>query len=210
MKVLFVFVFSWCLRVMRHLSCAAMLAIFMGVWPSTGVMAASLEGQTFDETVVLSERTLRLNGLGLRGVAWVKAFVVGLYLPTPTKDATQILSMSGPKRLRLKIMLDAPSRELTKSLTSRIARHEPAAVQAQIGQRLQILAANLDSLGQLQVGDTVDLDFHPERGTVLRRNDKQVGAPIAGDDLYRAVLKVFVGEHPADKRMKAGLLRGGV
>jgi hypothetical protein len=203
--------FSWRLRATRHLACAAMLALVTGTWVGASpAQAATLEGQAFDDTTVLADRTLRLNGLGLRGVAWIKAFVAGLYLPAPTKDAAQVLSMPGPKRLRLKIMLDAPSSELTKSLTSRIARHEPEAVQTQIGTRLQTLAGLIDGLGELQVGDTVDLDFQPDRGTVLRHNDRAIGQPVAGDDLYRAVLKIFVGEHPADKRMKEGLLRGGV
>lgn len=202
--------FSWRLRATRQLACATLLAVVTGTWMGASpAVAATLEGQSFDETAVLSERTLRLNGLGLRGVAWIKAFVAGLYLPAPTKDPAQVLSMPGPKRLRLKIMLDAPSNELTKSLTSRIARHEPEAVQAQIGARLQTLATLIDGLGELKVGDTVDLDFQPDRGTVLRFNERAVGQPVAGDDLYRAVLKIFIGEHPADKRMKEGLLRGG-
>lgn len=203
--------FSWRLRASRHLACTALLALVAGTWIGVSpAVAATLEGQSFEDTAVLSERTLRLNGLGLRGVAWVKAFVAGLYLAAPTKDSAQVLSMPGPKRLRLKIMLDAPSNELTKSLTSRIARHEPEPVQAQIGNRLQTLAALIDGLGELKVGDTVDLDFQPDRGTVLRFNEKAVGQPVAGEDLYRAVLKIFIGEHPADKRMKEGLLRGGV
>ena len=203
--------FSWRLRATRQLACAALLALVTGAsLAPASAAAASLEGQVFEDTAVLADRTLRLNGLGLRGVAWIKAFVAGLYLPAPTRDAAQVLSMPGPKRLRLKIMLEAPSSELTKSLTSRIARHEPDNVQAQIGPRLQTLASQLDGLGALKVGDTVDLDFQPDRGTVLRFNDRPVGPPVAGDDLYRAVLKIFVGEHPADKRMKEGLLRGGV
>lgn len=203
--------FSWRLRATRHIACAALLAVVTGTWlGTTPVMAASLEGQMFDETAVLSDRTLRLNGLGLRGVAWIKAFVAGLYLTAPSKDSAQVLTMPGPKRLRLKIMLDAPSNELTKSLTSRIARHEPEPVKTQIAPRLQNLAALIDGLGELKVGDTIDLDFQPDRGTILRHNDKAIGQPVAGDDLYRAVLKIFIGEHPADKRMKEGLLRGGV
>lgn len=203
--------FSWRLRASRHLLCTALLAVLAGTWVGVSpAVGATLEGQTFEDTAVLSERTLRLNGLGLRGVAWVKAFVAGLYLAAPTKDPAQVLSMPGPKRLRLKIMLDAPSNELTKSLTSRIARHEPETVQAQIGPRLDALAAQIDGLGDLKVGDIVDLDFQPDRGTVLRFNEKAVGQAVAGDDLYRAVLKIFIGEHPADKRMKEGLLRGGV
>jgi len=202
---------SWRLRATRHLACAALLAFVTGTWVGASpAHAATLEGQSFEDTTVLADRTLRLNGLGLRGVAWIKAFVAGLYLAAPTKDSAQVLSMPGPKRLRLKIMLEAPSSELTKSLTSRIARHEPEAVQNQIGPRLQTLAGLIDGLGELKVGDTVDLDFQPDRGTVLRHNDRTIGTAVAGDDLYRAVLKIFVGEHPADKRMKEGLLRGGV
>jgi hypothetical protein len=124
----------------------------------TGAMAsaqaATLEGQRFDDTMVLSNQTLRLNGLGLRGVAWIKAFVAGLYLPTTSKDAAQVLQSPGPKRLRLKIMLDAPSHELTKSLTGRIQDHEPPDVLQQLGDRVSQLGAQIDAIGDLHVGDT--------------------------------------------------------
>lgn len=200
---------SWRLRAMRQLAMAALLTALSGV-PLGHAWAATLEGQQFDDTAVLSDRTLRLNGLGLRGVAWVKAFVAGLYLPAPTRDSVQVLTMPGPKRLRLKIMLDAPSHELTKSLTSRIARNETEAAQVQMEERLTRLATHLDSMGDLRVGDTIDIDFVPERGTVLRLNERFVGTPVAGDDLYRSVLKIFVGDKPVDKRLKEGLLGGGV
>ena len=192
----------------RRLAVATLLAFFGACAGS--VCAATLDGQQFDDTAVLSDRTLRLNGLGLRGVAWVKAFVAGLYLPAPTRDSVQVLTMPGPKRLRLKIMLDAPSHELTKSLTSRIARNETEAAQVQMEDRLTRLAAHLDSMGDLHVGDTIDIDFVPERGTVLRLNERFVGTPVVGDDLYRSVLKIFVGDKPVDKRLKEGLLGGGV
>ena len=58
--------FSWRLRASRQLACAALLALSTGTWiGATPAMAATLEGQSFEETAVLSERTLRLNGLGL-------------------------------------------------------------------------------------------------------------------------------------------------
>jgi hypothetical protein len=196
------------------LTAAVTLAGMVGLGPAgmaaREVQAATLEGQRFDDTAVLSERTLRLNGLGLRGVAWVKAFVAGLYLSVPSKDAAQVIAMQGPKRLRLKIMLAAPSSELTKSLIRRIDRHEPEPVKAKLSDRLPILASMIDGLGELQPGDTLDLDFVPDKGMSLRYNEKVVGNAVAGEDLYRAVLKIFVGERPVDPHMKEGLLRGGV
>ncbi|HET8868852.1 MAG TPA: chalcone isomerase family protein [Aquabacterium sp.] len=173
------------------------------------VRVPTLEGQQFERTMGLADRNLRLNGLGLRGVAWIKAFVAGLYLPAPSKDAAQVLAMPGPKRIRLKIMLNAPSHELTRSLVGRIEDHESEAVRVRLGDRLTGLASLIDSVGDLKPGDTLDLDFIPDKGVSLRFNDKVVGQPVSGDDLYRCVLKIFVGDHPVDRRMKEGLLRGG-
>jgi hypothetical protein len=172
--------------------------------------AATLEGQTFEPTVQLAERTLRLNGLGLRGVAWVKAFVAGLYLPATTRDASVALSMPGPKRLQLKIMLEAPSAELSKSLNRRVRRHEAPDVQQKLAPRLAALTADINAMGTLKPGDVIDVDWVPDRGVQLRKNGQAVGKVQPGDDLYRAVLKVFIGEHPIDPRMKDGLMRGGV
>jgi hypothetical protein len=209
---------TWMTRAARQLNAAALLMALTAALGALGLPmgplaaqaeAAALEGVRFEDTTTLADRTLRLNGLGLRGVAWVKAFVAALYVPAPSKDAAQLLAMPGPKRLRLKIMLDAPSHELTKSLVGRIEDHESDEVKARLGERLTRLSALLDSLGDLHAGDMIDLDFTPDKGVSLRFNEKAVGAPVSGDDLYRSVLKIFVGEHPVDRRMKEGLLRGG-
>ncbi len=199
---------AWCrARAWTLTAALCMLGATTGL-PSAA-HAATLEGQRFDDTVVLADRTLRLNGLGLRGVAWVKAFVAGLYLSAPTRDAAQALAMPGPKRIRLKVMLDAPSKELTRSLTKRIRKYEPAEVQQRLGGRLDQLAALLDGIGDLKVGDTLDLDYLPGRGVQLQHNSRPVGQAVPGEDLYRAVLKIFVGDNPVDPRMKQGMMRGG-
>jgi hypothetical protein len=56
----------------------------------------------------------------------------------------------------------------------------------------------------------VDLDWLPGRGLQLSLNGKPRGAPIPGEDLYAALLRIFVGERPADPEMKIGLLGGPV
>lgn len=182
------------------------LAAALSATDVTAAQAATLEGQQFDDTVVLGQHKLQLNGLGLRGVAWLKAFVAGLYVTTPSRDAAALLAETGPRRLRLKIMLQAPSNELTKSLLRRVKRHETPEVQARLADRLALFAQQLDGLGQLMPGDVVDMDYLPGKGLVLSRNGKAAGKPVVGDDLYRAVLQIFVGEHAIDPRMKQGLL----
>lgn len=199
----------------RQLAVAALVAMVSGAvgvggLPAVGqAHAAKLEGQRFEDTMVLSGRTLRLNGLGLRGVAWIKAYVAGLYLAAPTREVAQVLAMQGPKRLRMKVMLEAPSTEYSKAFVKGIRRNEPEKVQQALAQRMAGFVALIDSLGLIKVGDVVDMDYLPGVGTQLRLNDKAVGAVVEGDDFYRALLKIYIGERPTDVKLKEGLLRGG-
>jgi Chalcone isomerase-like len=193
------------------LALLAMLAGAMvgGALPGIGqAQAAKLEGQRFDDTAVVSDRTLRLNGMGLRGVAWIKAFVAGLYLPAPTKDAAQALAMPGPKRLRLRMLMEVSSHEFSKAFDKGVRKNETDKVQAQLAPRMAAFFKVVDGLQTLRKGDTIDLDFSPGQGMQLRLNNKAIGKPIEGEDFYRAILKIFIGERPVDKRMKEGLLGG--
>jgi len=204
-----------CKHAGRNLCVVATLAVVSGVLgvgglPDVGeAQAARLEGQQFDDTQVVADRTLRLNGLGLRGVAWVKAFVAGLYLPAPTRDASQAMAMPGPKRLRMKIMLEAPSRELSKAVSRGVSKNENEKAQQQLAERVSVFNQSIDSLGTLKVGDVIDLDWLPGKGAQLRHNDRVVGGLVPGEDFYRTILKIYIGERPVDRRMKEGLLRGG-
>lgn len=193
----------------RRMLLAVCLGAALGAGVAVGsVQAATLEGQHFDDTIVLASHKLQLNGLGLRGVAWVKAFVAGLYVSSPSRDAAQLLAESGPRRLRLKVMVQAPSSELSKSLLRRVRRHETPEAQEALGERLSAFTQQLDGMGQLEPGDVVDMDYVPGKGVVLARNGNAVGKPLLGADLYRAVLQVFVGEHSIDPVMRQGLLGG--
>ena len=193
---------------------AALVALMSGAAGMGGLpgvaqaQAAALESQHFDDTVVVADRTLRLNGLGLRGVAWIKAFVAGLYVAAPSRDPGQLMAMQGPKRLRLKIMLEAPSKELSKAFAKGVRRNESEAVQAQLSERMAVFVGLLDGLGTLREGDALDVDFVPGQGAQLLHNGKAVGSPVAGEDFYRALLKIFIGERPVDTRLKEGMLRG--
>ena len=171
---------------------------------------AQHEGVAFDTVARVGDAALQLNGMGLRGVAWIRAFVAGLYVPQPSRDAQRLLADPGPKRLTLKILLDAPASELGKAVRRGVRKNVAEPQLAGMAERLERLAGRIDQLGRVRPGDTLDLDYQPGRGMVLRVNGEARGAPIAGADLYRAVLAIFIGERPVDATMKQGLLAGGV
>ena len=88
-------------------------------------------------------------------------------------------------------------------------KNESEQVQGQLADRLAAFSALIDGIGTLRSGDTIDLDWLPGQGLQLLLNHRPVGAVTPGEDFYRSVLKIFIGERPVDPRMKEGLLRGG-
>jgi hypothetical protein len=59
---------------------------------ATAALAGELSGVTLPDTLGAGGKTLKLNGLGLRKKFVVKVYVGGLYLESPSKDASAILA----------------------------------------------------------------------------------------------------------------------
>lgn len=170
--------------------------------------AAQIEGQTFDERIQLAGSELRLNGVGMRAVAWFKGYTAGLYLSRPARDAAQVIAAPGPKRVQMRMMHEAGAEVFVKAFHGGIEGNSSEAERAQLAERMAAFDRNMRSLVKVKKGDIVDLDYVPDRGLVLSLNGRVSGEPVPGEDLYAAVLKIFVGERPVDKKMKVGLLGG--
>jgi hypothetical protein len=165
-----------------------------------------VEGRRFDDPTRLFGRDLVLNGTGVRAVAWFKGYAAGLYLPSRTQLSAEAVAMSGPKRIRLQMLQDAPAAEFTKAFGKGVSRNTPAAQLAGLLERMQQFERHIDAIGQIHKGDIVDLDLDPARGLVMLLNGTLRGQPVAGADLYASLLLSFIGERPFDEKLKAGLL----
>jgi hypothetical protein len=197
------------LRLTRALSTAA-LALWLGSSALVPARAASIEGQHYDDAVTLARSPLQLNGVGLRGVAFIRAFVVGLYVEHPSTEPARLIEADGPKRVAIRMLMDAPIDLFVNAITNGVKKNTTPDEQAAMADRLARFQANVNAVGEVHVGDRIDLDYLPKKGLVFSFNGRERGATIAGDDLYRAILKMFVGERAVDKKLRQGLLAGGV
>lgn len=190
----------------------AALTLALALGPGTAVWAQDaprvVEGQAFARRVTLAGTELQLNGTGVRAVAWFKGYAAGLYLSQPGRDLAQALAAPGPKRLQLRMLQDVPAAEFVKALRKGIDRNTPAAEQPALAPALERMAALVEALGSVRKGDTVDLDHDPARGLSLSLNGTLRGSPVPDELLYPALLRSFLGEHPYDQKLKAGLLAG--
>ena len=163
-------------------------------------------GVRFEPQVPLAGQVLWLNGTGLRAWLWLKGYAAGLYLGQHAASAEAVVAQAGAKRLQLRMLMDVPADEFIKAFHQGIERNNTPDLQASLAERAARFDALLQPLGELHKGDAVNLDFVPGQGLLFWHNGRQLGAAIPGEDFYSALLRVFVGEHVSDERLRAGLL----
>src|SRR5258706_5463826 len=61
--------------------------------------AAQLAGVSMPDSLPVAGKKLKLNGQGLRTKLFFKIYVAGLYIETPTHDATAIVAADAPKKI---------------------------------------------------------------------------------------------------------------
>lgn len=191
---------------MRRLLFAAIFIIAM-----TGVRAAEVAGVKLDDRLRLAPGgpELVLNGAGIRTRVFFKVYVGALYLPEKKATANDVLALAGPKRVAMAMLRDLTAQQLSEALGDGIRNNSTAAEQEALKARVEELLAIMNALGEAKKGDAITLDFLPESGTRVVVNGQPRGKPIAGEDFYRALLRIWLGDKPVDDDLKRAMLGQG-
>lgn len=185
------------------------LLISLALWAAAALPqanAASLEGLRFEDAVKVANRELQLNGLGVRAVFIFKAYVAGLYLGNKTSVSQEVLHQPGPKRIQMRMLMEIGAPDIKKALVDGMQKNVSEAQWAAMQDRVAQFTRTIESIGVAKPGDTINLDYVPERGLMLAVNDVTKGSAISGTDFYNALLEIFVGDNPVDTRLKKGML----
>ena len=181
-----------------------LLAAVLVLSPPVG--AAEVSGIEIPDQVRLDNQTLILNGAGVRRKFFFRIYVGALYLPRATSDAEQAITMAGPKRLLMHFIYDELTREQIVE-----AWNEGFEANLTADQR-QALRDGITRFNELftavAAGDRLYIDYLPGEGTRVMRNGVTRGI-VEGETLAQAVLRIFLGEDPADSRLKRGMLGRG-
>jgi len=189
----------------RGLLLAVLAAAAMTAAPA---WALQYEGFDVPDNVTLAGVPLVLNGVGMRAVAVLKGYSAALYLSGKSQQVNEVLADTGPKRVQIRMLLQISvgAEEFVKAINKGVQRNCGEAERLAVADRVAQLNANLRSIGKVSRKDLINLDYLPDKGLVLSVNGKVKGEPLPGADLYVAILKVFLGEQPVDRRLKAGML----
>jgi hypothetical protein len=165
-------------------------------------LAAELAGATLPDTLSAGDKTLRLNGLGLRKKAMFQVYVGGLYLELPSKDAGTILAADQGKAIRMDFLRDLTKAQLVEAFQEGFEANakDKAGQKAAFDKMLALVP-------DVKEGGTLTFTYLPGKGTTLRVGDKDLGT-FEGKGFADAVFSIWLGPKPPSEDLKEGMLGG--
>jgi hypothetical protein len=172
-----------------------------------GAQAAEVSGVRLDDKVQVESRDLVLNGAGLRKRFVFSIYVIGLYLPEKKSDAAAVLQLAGPKRAAIHMQRDVGAEQFTESLLEGLKPNVSEAEYKAFEPRLKQLMDVIAEIKEAKKGMSIAIDW-TGTATRLAVNGAPVGKPIPGEDFYRALLRIWIGDKPVQDDLKKALLGG--
>lgn len=168
--------------------------------------ALEVGGVRFDDRSKIGNSDVVANGAGLRKKAFFKVYAMALYLPEKQGEANAVLSVKGAKRVSISLLRDLSAQQFVDALHEGVATNHTEAETEALKDRLKLFSEAMLSVGEAKTGTSVLIDWIPESGTRLSVNGQTKGQDIAGEDFYRALLKIWLSNKPVQDDLKQALL----
>lgn len=182
-------------------------AVLLGTMPLSA-LAVEVAGVKLEDTVKVAGKDLRLNGAGVRTRAVFKVYALGLYLGKKETTTEAILATPGPRRFTIVMLREVSGEDFGQAFMSGINANTDKAEKGKIVNQMVKFGEMFVNAGDLKKGDTLIADWVPEKGTVIELNGKLLAEPIPDITFYNALLKIWLGDKPADSSLKPLLLGG--
>ena len=169
---------------------------------SAPAWAAEVAGVKIDDTARVGSTELALTGAGVRKRVFFQVYAMGLYVQDRKADP---LTQPGPKRVHIHMLRDVGADTFNEALVEGIrANHGESQVQA-LEPRVKRLGSIIGEVKEAKKGMVIALDWTGTATQVLI-DGRPAGAPIEGEDFYRALLRIWLGEKPVQEDLKRALL----
>lgn len=168
--------------------------------------AVEVAGVQIADTATLRDGSvLKLNGAGIRSKFFFKIYVGALYLAEPARTTEQVLAAEGGKRVLMHFLYDElPAEKLVNGWND--------GFQSNLGgTEHQTLKPKIDAFNALfsdvNKGDEISIDMLPGTGTQVWYG-KDLRGTVEGAEFNQALLKIWLGDKPADSSLKKAMLGG--
>jgi len=178
------------------------LLLFVLASPAFG---AEVAGVKIDEQIRVAEAPLVLKGAGLRKRFFLQVYAMGLYVADRKADP---VTQPGAKRVAIHMLRDVGADQFAEALVDGMRPNHDEATMKSLASRIAQLVAIMAEMKVANEGMAITLDWIPDSGTQVTVAGKSSGKPIEGEDFYRALLRIWLGEKPVQDDLKKALLGG--
>lgn len=173
---------------------------------AASLQAAEVAGVKVDDKIQAGGQELVLNGAGLRSKFFVKVYVGALYVGQKTTTPAAIYESPAPRRMLMRMLREMGADSLYSALEEGLRNNLTAAELAELKAQTEQLGAIMKAIGTVKEGDSIAIDFL-SGGIEVGLNGKPQGK-VDGGAFGKALLKVWLGDSPADASLKKALLGG--
>ncbi len=183
-----------------------LLSLCSSLLLAQSALALDVAGVKIDEAAKVANVDLRLNGAGVRHKAFFKVYVAALYLPEKKDNVNEILSMNGPRRLTLSMLREVSSEAFGQSFMEGLNKNSSKTEKSKIILQMLRFGEMFAAIPELKKGDVVAVEWVPNVGSICTLNGKRVAEPFPDIAFFNALLKIWLGDNPADANLKRALL----
>ena len=173
---------------------------------STRAQSTDVAGVKFDNTLQVGGAKLQLNGAGVRYKAIFKVYAAGLYLGAKATTPEAVLAAAGPRLLQIVMLREIDANELGKLFTKGMEQNAPREEFSKSIAGIMRMSDIFSSRKKLAAGESFAVEWVPGTGTVILVNGKQAAEPIKEPEFYTSLMKIWLGNSPADAALKDALL----
>lgn len=162
----------------------------------------------FPSTYTVHGHPLVLQGSGIRYRAIFKVYHLALYLPRKVRSPAEALALQGPVRLSFIALRDLPGTDLGLSFIRGLQSNASAEQMQRYTPASNRLIDIFSGRRQVSTGETFAMEFVPGQGTTFFIHGEAQGSPVGDDEYFGMILRIWLGDSPADNRLKAQLIQG--
>ena len=187
--------------VIPSILCAALLLPTLSQAATVDISGVKLE-----DRATLAGQPLVLNGAGVRYKAVFKVYTAGLYLGQKAETTEAVLAATGPRRLTITMLRDIDSAELGKLFSRGMEDNMDRAAFSKLIPGVLRMSQIFSEHKKLKEGETFLIDWIPGTGTVLTIKGNVEGEPFKEPEFFNALMRIWLGNKPADWQLKDALL----
>lgn len=173
---------------------------------ATQAETIEVAGIQYSDIAEVGSNKLQLNGSGIRYKTVFQVYTAGLYLTRKAHTTEEALAAPGAKRIAVSMLRPIDATELGKLFIRGVEDNTSKEEMFRLMPGLMRMGQIFSEQKMLDKGDAFVIDWVPGTGTIITVKGKQQGQAFEEPEFFSALMRIWLGNNPADWKLKDALL----